>query len=299
TRRASSISTSSNARKKDLSNAAWIRSCSCHCYPVSAERSVSRFIPTFILLVAVLALAGCVSKRPAPVVDRPAQGKPAPSKPAAAKPAPKPGEPQADFYTVKKGDTLYSIALDHGLDYRELAQWNGSTDPGAIRVGQQLVMRPPAGTVTTAPAKTAPSVQGRPLETPVAPGAGGSRKNEPKAVRAPYSDQAYAQMSGAKPEPTPAKPEGDDNVSWSWPAAGKIVGTFNEGANLKGMAIAGKLGQPVLARAPVRVIFSGTGIRGFGKLIVIKHNNTYLSVYGHNNELLVKEGQTVANAQAN
>lgn len=257
-----------------------------------------RYFPTFTLLIVVLALAaGCVATRPAPVVDRPAQGKPSPSRPAAAKPAPKPGEPQADSYTVKKGDTLYSIALDHGLDYRELAQWNGITDPGAIRVGQQLVMRPPAGAVTTAPARTAPSVQGRPLDTPVAPATGGNVKTEPKAVRAPYSDQAYAQMSGAKSEATPAKPEGDDNVSWGWPAAGKIVGTFNEGANLKGIAIAGKLGQPVLASAPGRVIFSGTGIRGFGKLIVIKHNNTYLSVYGHNNELLVKEGQSVAKGQ--
>ena len=257
---------------------------------------MSRFFPTFVPLVAVLALAGCVSKRPAPVVDRPAQGKPSASKPAAAKPAPKPGE-QADFYTVKKGDTLYSIALDHGLDYRELAQWNGITDPGAIRIGQQLVMRPPAGTVTTAPAKTAPSVQGRPLDTPAAPAPGGNVKTEPKAVRAPYSDQTYAQMAGAKPEPAPSKPESEDSVSWGWPAAGKIVGTFNEGANLKGIAIAGKLGQPVLASAPGRVIFSGTGIRGFGKLIVIKHNNTYLSVYGHNNELLVKEGQAVTKGQ--
>jgi lipoprotein NlpD len=259
---------------------------------------VPRLFPTFVLLSVALALtAGCVARRPAPVVERPPQGKPAPSKPAAAKPAAKPGEPQAEFYIVKKGDTLYSIALDHGLDYRELAQWNGVTDPGAIRVGQQLRLRPPAGAVTTAPAKTAPSVQGRPLETPVAPAPGGNVKTEPQAVRAPYSDQAYAQMSGAKPEPAPAKPEGDDGVSWGWPATGKVVGTFNEGANLKGIAIAGKLGQPVLASAPGRVIFSGTGIRGFGKLIVIKHNNTYLSVYGHNNELLVKEGQSVAKGQ--
>jgi len=94
------------------------------------------------------------------------------------------------------------------------------------------------------------------------------------------------------------KPDaGDDSVSWGWPASGKVVSTFNDGANLKGIAIAGKLGQPVLASAPGRVIFSGTGIRGFGKLIVIKHNNTYLSVYGHNNELLVKEGQNVSKGQ--
>jgi lipoprotein NlpD len=128
--------------------------------------------------------------------------------------------------------------------------------------------------------------------------AGDNVKTQPKAVRAPYSDQTYAQMSGAKPEPSTAKPdEGDDSVNWSWPATGKVISTFNDSANLKGIGIAGKLGQPVLASAPGRVIFSGTGIRGFGKLIVIKHNNTFLSVYAHNNELLVKEGQNVAKGQ--
>lgn len=255
-----------------------------------------RILKIILACLALALAAGCVARRPAPVVDRSPQARPAPSKPAVSRPAPKPGE-RPEFYTVKKGDTLYSIALDNGLDYRELAQLNGITDPGAIRVGQQLRLRP-AGVVTTAPARTTPSVQGRPLgDTPSAPVAGGNVKTEPKAVRAPYSDQTYAQMSGAKPEPTPARPEGDDSVNWGWPATGKVISTFNENANLKGIAIAGKLGQPVYASAPGRVIFSGTGIRGFGKLIVIKHNNTYLSVYGHNNELLVKEGQAVTKGQ--
>jgi lipoprotein NlpD len=247
----------------------------------------------------VALVAGCAARRGAPVVDRAPETRPVPSRPAvAAKPAPRPAEAQPEFYTVRKGDTLYSIALDHGLDYREVAQLNGITDPGVIRVGQQLRLRAAGSAVTTAPVKTAPGVQGRPIgEAPPAV-AGDNVKTQPKAVRAPYSDQTYAQMSGAKPEPATAKPdEGDDGVNWGWPASGKVVSTFNDGANLKGIGIAGKLGQPVLASAPGRVIFSGTGIRGFGKLIVIKHNNTYLSVYGHNNELLVKEGQNVSKGQ--
>jgi len=120
----------------------------------------------------------------------------------------------------------------------------------------------------------------------------------------PYSDQAYVQLAGLKPEPAqvaktdprPA-PAKDDDVEWAWPANGRVVSAFNDSANLKGIGIAGKAGQPVLASAAGRVIFSGTGIRGFGKLIVIKHNNTFLSVYAHNSELLVKEGQNVARGQ--
>jgi lipoprotein NlpD len=139
--------------------------------------------------------------------------------------------------------------------------------------------------------------------------ASGNVKSEPQGVRVPYSDQAYAQLASLKPIESPApkpearpeqKPEGakgPDDLDWTWPATGKVIGNFSEGANLKGIAIAGRRGQPVLASAAGRVIFSGTGIRGFGKLIVIKHNDTFLSVYAHNSELLVKEGQTVAKGQ--
>jgi lipoprotein NlpD len=257
---------------------------------------------------ALLVLAVGCTQRPAPVVERGGQPRPAPAaKPAVpAQPAARAPDTRPELYTVRRGDTLYSIALDHGVDYRELAQWNGIENPAAVQVGQQLRVRPPAGAVATAPLKSAPGVEARPL-----PGAPAQRpatdavKTQPQGVRVPYSEQAYAQLAVVKPEaavpqkpdtapPAVALPDGED-IQFSWPANGKIVSSFYDGA--KGIGIAGKAGQAVYASANGRVIFSGTGIRGFGKLIVIKHNNTFLSVYGHNNELLVKEGQNVTKGQ--
>ena len=251
-----------------------------------------------LCLLAAALLAGCAARRGAPVVDRGPDAKGAPPRAAATgKPVRRGGEARPDFYVVRKGDTLYSVALDHGLDYRELAQWNGIADAAVIKEGQQLRMTPPQAAATSAPLRTAPGVQGRPIGEA---GVVAEAKSEPKAVRAPYSEQTYAQMAGIRAEPPErAAPPGagDDALAWAWPATGKVVSTFNDTGNLKGIGIAGKLGQPVLASAPGRVIFSGTGIRGFGKLIVIKHNNTFLSVYAHNSELLVKEGQNVAKGQ--
>jgi len=256
--------------------------------------------------MAAIVMAGCAVRTGAPVVDRTAEAKAAPGKPPlAAKPAPRPTDARPEFHTVRKGDTLYSIALDYGLDHRELAQWNGATELSVISIGQQLRLSPPPGaSVATAPLKAAPGVQARALdETPIAAVDAGV-KSEPRAVRAPYSDQTYAQMASLKPVPSPGteqRPpsgqEGEDNIAWGWPASGKMISAFSDSAKQKGISIAGKLGQPVLASASGRVIFSGTGIRGFGKLIVIKHNETFLSVYAHNSELLVKEGQNVAKGQ--
>ena len=280
-------------------------------------------------------VSGCVASRPAPVVERTIPGRAPPAAASAPAPAPKPvptrADTRPDTYVVKAGDTLYSIALEHGLDYRELAIWNRLDNPGAVKVGMQLRLSAPAGSpaVVAAPLKGSggAAVEARPLGSgagpapapaaPVAaaPAAGsGALLTEPKGVRVPYSEQALAQLSKPEAPPPaaraePARPEardtrpdssdsarGPEDVDWAWPVKGKVVGTFND-ATSKGIAISGKLGTPVLASAPGRVIFSGTGIRGFGKLIVIKHNNTYLSVYAHNSELSVKEGQNVAKGQ--
>ena len=274
-----------------------------------------------------------MSDRTAPGGRSSVASAPAPVSSGAARPAPRPPEAaRPDAYTVKAGDTLYSIALEHGLDYRELAIWNRLDNPGALRIGMQLRLTAPAGAVVVAPLRSpGGTVEARPLGSggpgatplPAVPAAAsGTVLSEPRGVRMPYSDQALAQLSRPEaaaasarvetprvetPRAAESKPDaksdsgseaarGPDDVDWAWPVKGKVIGTFND-ANNKGIAIAGKLGQPVLASAPGRVIFSGTGIRGFGKLIVIKHNNTYLSVYAHNSELSVKEGQTVTKGQ--
>lgn len=279
-------------------------------YSAPAGRAVDRIktgISIFVPAVAVLALlSGCMTGRPAPVTERLPQQQ---SKAPAAKSSPRvaqanvPDQPRPDFYTVKAGDTLYSIALEFGLDYRELAAWN-NIEPSRIRIGQQLRLSPPGGVVASPLRTPSGAVEAKPLGS--GPAAIAGARVEPRGVRVPYSDQAYAQMSGIRPEPATtarpseqpadAKPLAADDVDWIWPVNGKIVSPFNEASN-KGIGIAGKMGQPVIAAGAGRVIFSGTGIRGLGKLIVIKHNEKFLSVYAHNRELLVKEGQTVARGQ--
>jgi lipoprotein NlpD len=248
--------------------------------------------------VLALLVAGCASKSPAPVIER--GGQPV----AAAK----------DLYTVKKGDTLYSIALDHGVDYKELAAWNNIENRNRIQLGQTLKIKAPgapAGTdvAVAKPIATAPSVEKRALD-------GNNTemlKREPKAGKEAYSDQALAQAQvqgqqkpvepplvaanpEVKPEAKPVEPLGADEFVWLWPANGKMIGTFSEGAS-KGVDIAGKAGDPVLAAGDGKVVYSGTGLRGYGKLVIVKHNNTYLSAYAHNQNVLVKEGQGVSKGQ--
>jgi lipoprotein NlpD len=267
------------------------------------------------LLGAAALLASC-AQGPAPVDDR----RPPP---AVATIKPLPGAeaaPQASVYIVKRGDTLYSIALEHGQDYREVARWNRLDDPARLRVGRELRMTPPEGAAAAEPgaaqvgaARVPEEIEARPLGSspgqaqPVPEGV----RNAPQALRLPYSEQNLAALSkeprtevkseASKPEPAkpaaPAPAERDpDAIEFAWPAKGRILAGFSEPSN-KGLDIAGKPGDPVLAAAPGRVMYTGTGIRGYGKLIVIKHDNNFNSVYAHNREILVKEGQNVTRGQ--
>lgn len=242
-----------------------------------------------VALIAVVLLAACGSTPPAPVVDRSA-GRAAPARAASRAPGPPPAAaPQpvpAGFYVVKRGDTLYSIALDNGADYRELAQWNGIDDPAHIRVGQALRVTPPEGRgVQVGKPTSVGSIESRPLAAPAGAAAGAPKPAASAPVAKAASAPAEAKVAGSAVGP-----------EFIWPVKGKVIAGFSEPRS-KGIDIDGKLGEPVVAAAPGRVTYIGSGIPGLGKLVVIKHDNGFITVYAHNRAILVKEQQTVARGQ--
>ncbi|WP_430433258.1 peptidoglycan DD-metalloendopeptidase family protein [Methyloversatilis sp.] len=277
------------------------------------------------LSVVSLLLAACAGTRPAPVEDRTSAPAAAPTTVPAATAAP---AARAGFHIVSKGETLYSIALEHGQDWRDLVIWNRIENPNLIRVGQELRVAPPDGAVEIRPIVTPGAVESRPLEpapqqaaAAAAPAAEPANspvlKREPRGGVEAYSEEALARMKGAPlaaataaPTPaaaaaatTPAVPvvapessRSEDGIEWSWPAQGRIIGRFGEGSG-KGVDVSGKLGDPVLAAAGGRVVYAGEAMRGYGKLVIIKHDNTYLSAYAHNSKILVQERDTVKRGQ--
>lgn len=227
------------------------------------------------------------------------------------------------LYTVKRGDTLLRIALEHGQNYRDLAAWNNISDVNDIKVDQVLRVLPPTG--DTGGAQTSAVVM--PAITEVRPAAPVvPKKNGPRGEKRPYSDATLAELRSdagvaesppaappAAPLAVPAKAAvatsgtgapaaavvaaGDEKLSWMWPSEGKVIGTFDEGKN-KGVDIAGKAGQQVVAAGAGKVMYAGSGIRGYGNLVIVKHSNSLLSAYAHNRSILVKEGQSVNKGQA-
>jgi lipoprotein NlpD len=243
-------------------------------------------------LLATLTLASCAVRHgPAPVVDRSS------SAPRSAAVSAAPSQAAAEgSYTVKKGDTLYSIALEHGADYRDVAQWNGLDDPTKLSVGQQLRVRPVQGAqgangVQVGTARGAGRPDARPLQLPGPQGANdGGPKTDPKAQRLPYTKENAATIARAEPALK------EEAMQFVWPAKGKVIAGFSEPRS-KGIDIDGKIGDPIVAAAPGRVTYIGNGIPGLGKLIVIKHENGFITVYAHNKEIVVKEQQTVTRGQ--
>jgi lipoprotein NlpD len=265
----------------------------------------SRFRFLLLVVSGVALVTGCASgPGRAPVEDRsppPAATRqpaattvtPPPPAPSAA-PAPRPNAENAGrpgFYTVRPGDTLARVALDHGQNWRDLARWNGLDNPNVIEVGQVLRVAPPGADAAAVPQPVASGsrVESRPLD---------SRTPDTAPVSAPGAVPTLPSppASATTSPPSPVR-EGDDDINWLWPATGPLLAGFDEGRNVKGLAIGGKMGDPVIAAADGRVVYAGSGLRGYGNLVIVKHNNTYLTAYAHNQALLVREDQVVRRGQ--
>lgn len=252
------------------------------------------------VVLAAAVLAGCASRVSVPVRDGNGVA-PAPATTAV------PGGERVGVHIVKPGETLLAIARQYGQNVRDLVAWNNLTNPNQIHVGQELrVLSPDAATsgavATAIPITSEPAVT-MPVVPPAATG-GAAIKLEPKGGKQAYSDDVWARVrrSGeaapageVKPEVTPPAQESAD-AEWLWPAKGRVLNGFNEATN-KGVDIAGNPGDPVIASAAGRVVYAGSGLRGYGKLVIIKHNQEYNSVYAHNQKLLVKEDDQVAKGQ--
>lgn len=184
-------------------------------------------------------------------------------------------------YRVQRGDTLYSIAFRFGWDWKALAARNSIPAPYVIRPGQVIRFDGQTGSTPTRTVATAPTAP-------------------PSTRPAPPLSSSKTPQSTSKPQPVPAAspppaaPAGRSSAGWAWPAGGPLIARFSSNGSLnKGIDIGGELGQPVLAASDGSVVYAGSGLRGYGELVIIKHSDTYVSAYGHNRRLLVREGQQV------
>jgi len=281
-----------------------------------------------IALTSAILLAACGTQRS--VVVEPAAGT-GPSRTVEPAVRPSPG----GSYRVSKGDTLYSIAFRNGVDFRDLASWNNIAAPYTIWPGQELKLAPPGGKPVaathpapavvaakapatasstspihpaSAPVQASPPPAQAHVDGPVAanpPAGAPAGTPAPAASTTPVVPVAGAPAATASNTPPPAPPSppstggtrSNGGVTWRWPADGSLIKRFQSGDAIPGIEIAGKSGDPVRAAADGVVVYSGNGLVGYGELIIVKHNDSYLSAYGHNNKRLVKEGQRVTAGQ--
>lgn len=265
-------------------------------------------------LASALLLSGCLSQLPAPFGDS-SRGTESPARGAQA---------DGQHHVVRQGDTLLGISRTYGQSVDDLVKWNGLDSPHQIRVGQRLRVTPPD--VDT----DEQVVTVRPIETPgvdsdsAQPAAQVPLIESPRGGRTEYSDEAWAAINPQilpsepplpipSPPDTPAQPAPPESAAepadkpapaapaaaeapWLWPASGEVIEGFDESTN-KGLDIAGEPGDPVVAAAAGSVVYSGSGLRGYGKLVIIKHEDDFLTAYAHNRDLLVKEGDKVSKGQ--
>ena len=243
------------------------------------------------LAACMLVAAGCTSRSltRAPVEDRGTNARAVPAvvaDPVDVKQLPgfenagKPG-----YYSVKPGDTMIRIGLENGQNWRDIVRWNNLENPNLIEVGQVLRVVPPVSDTQV-------------VTRPVLPSSTVPATATPPLAAASRPASAPAAPVAAPPPPVAASPAltGDEDVGWIWPAQGTLLGGFDDAKN-KGLDIGGRAGDAVIAAADGRVVYSGAGLRGYGNLIILKHNNTFLTAYAHNQSLLVKEDQAVRKGQ--
>ncbi|MBU3657321.1 MAG: LysM peptidoglycan-binding domain-containing protein [Rhodocyclaceae bacterium] len=219
------------------------------------------------VLVATV-LAGCTSMSRAPVDDGSKVASPYPALPKDC----------TQTWTVKRGDTLIGIALDAGADYRDIAAMNQLANPNIIQLDRTLCVR--RGAQKTA--KKVASSNSAAAKTDQV-----KENSKPMTVK-PVDDSPSTAVA--------TQAAMADGVRFAWPAKGKVVAGFNESSN-KGINIAGKMGEPVDAAADGKVVYAGSGLRGYGNLVIVKHEGNYLTAYAHNSKILVKEGEAVKRGQ--
>jgi len=257
------------------------------------DAAKARLLGSAWMAAAAVLAAGCASpthkapveqRQPAPLPAATApSATPATTAPAAAVPA-APGAANAGkpgYYTVKPGDTMIRIGLETGQNWRDIARWSGIDNANLLEVGQVLRILPPeTEVVAVKPVAPTGAVESRPL------------------AGSPAAAASAPAVATPKPAATTSSPslEPDENVTWAWPAAGPVVAVFDDSKS-KGLAIAGQPGDPVMAAADGRVVYAGSGLRGYGNLVIVKHNATYLTAYAHNQALLVKEDEVVRRGQ--
>ncbi|MDT8363308.1 MAG: peptidoglycan DD-metalloendopeptidase family protein [Nitrosomonas sp.] len=272
-----------------------------------------------IFLLIVVLLSACAST-PYPVVDRQAGRDGSVILPSGAREL-----NGRRFHVVQHGDTLYGIARRYGLDVHQLKQANRITDPGQLRIGQEILLSLSTrqGSPVEEAAENEPRIYAIPYPddqvfNTVTPGpvhaSSATLKTEPRGVMLPYSDAARDQLSTSSREgssyekvavsspgisdKTTGKPVSSRSIGgidWTWPTEGRVKDAFS--GKSRGVGIAGSVNQPVHASASGTVVYSGNGLRGYGNLVIIKHDDTYLSAYGHNSRVLVNEGDRVVRGQ--
>jgi len=282
----------------------------------------------FIIYVALFSfLSGCASNAPAPVIEKkitPDKSNTSQKNKPVARIKRDSNQPCPDLYIVKPGDTLYSLSLDCGFYYKEVAQANDIKEPFTIKAGDKIKFdqvktnNPVTSSsdikknedVTTTPLKNNEDTIANteaPAQPQSKPATGGViNLDSPKAYREKYTDELYNRktttpqpqaVNNIAPKETTNLVIAEDKTDWQWPAKGKLENFFNEAQGQKGIDILGTLGQEIKAAGPGKVIYSGEDLKGYGKLVIIKHNNSYLSVYAHNKDLIVKEGQVIVKGQ--